>query len=82
MRIGIVRASYFLWLIVPAGLLAATYLIGTPHLRWSYRFIDQGQGLDPFAARHYTRCTYLGWERHFTIHHPPGGHCPLIRFAK
>lgn len=81
-RVRFIRLSYLIWLLVPIALVAMILMLGTPHLRWSYAWRDDGQGFKPFADRFYLRCTYLGPTHHFTIHHPVRGHCPLIRFAK
>lgn len=43
--------------------------LGTPHLRWSYAYLDRGGG-----ARLFTQCTYLG----ITPFERPGGPCPLV----
>ena len=82
MTVRFLRVSYALWLIVPVLLVGLYLAFGTPHLRWTYTWRDDGQGYEPFAERFYLRCTYLGPEGHFTLTHPPRGHCPLFRFAK
>ncbi len=88
MRVRFLRLSYALWLIVPTAIYLATVIYGLPHLRWSYSWRDisdprlrqEGQGFDPFADRFYLRCTYLGPNGAFTVHHPTHGQCQLIRF--
>ena len=61
MKVRFLRARYFVWLIVPLLVYAASFKnIGTPYFRWSYSWADNGQGYDPFADRYYTRCTYVG----------------------
>lgn len=55
-----IKLSYFVWVIVPVGLWLAYDTIGLPHAIWSYSWIDQGQGMDPFAHRTYTRCRFIG----------------------
>ncbi len=82
MTVRFLRPSYAAWLIVPIILFGIYVTVGTPHVRWSYSWRDDGQGFDPFAKRFYLRCTYLGPEGHFTLNHPPRGDCPLLRFAK
>jgi hypothetical protein len=55
-----IKLSYFVWVIVPMGLWLAYDTIGLPHAIWSYSWIDQAQGMDPFAHRTYTRCRFIG----------------------
>ncbi len=75
------RVSYFIWILILLGLWLFTVTAGLPHFRWSYDWRDDGQGYDPHAERHYTRCTYLGPYGQFTLH-PMNGHCAFIRFQK
>jgi hypothetical protein len=42
---------------------------GTPHLRWSYAYVERGG-----AARLYTQCSYVGLEPFMQS----SGPCPLI----
>ncbi len=53
-----IKLSYFVWVIVSVGLWFTYDTIGLPHGIWSYSWIDQGQGMDPFAHRTYTRCRF------------------------
>nr|WP_306264909.1 hypothetical protein [Pararhizobium sp. IMCC3301] len=71
---------FFSWLIFPAALVAIYLVFGTPYLNWSYDFYSDG-GNDPFAERHYTRCTYTNFRTEITIH-PGNGNCPRIKFFK
>ena len=75
------KFSYFAWLVVPLGLWLTYDALGLPHGLWSYSWIDQGQGMDPFAERHYTRCTYVGPYGTFT-RAAEHGHCPWVKFFK
>ena len=81
MTVRFLRLSYFIWLIVPVTILLLYLIFGMPHMIWSYSWIDEGQGYDPFATRHYTRCTYVGPYGNFT-EHPNNGKCGWVRFRK
>lgn len=76
-----IKISYFAWLIVPLGLWLTYDAFGLPHGLWSYSWIDQGQGMDAFAERYYTRCNYVGPFGEF-----PGaaenGRCAYVKFFK
>ncbi|MEO0383206.1 MAG: hypothetical protein AAF234_06580 [Pseudomonadota bacterium] len=74
------RLRFFKWIIVPALAFAAYQLIGLVHVRWSYTWLDQGQGYSPYAARHYTRCSYWSPGDGFSIHRPAEGRCAWIIF--
>lgn len=71
----------FLWLGLPLGLYAGYHVYGAPHVIWSYKWFDEGQGFDPFARRYYTACVFIGPQgpRRFE---PISGKCGLVRFAK
>lgn len=74
----LLRPSYFVWLIVPIGLYAASQVFGKPHMRWTYRYTDfSGYTAD----RYYTQCTYLGLDGAITIH-PSNGACAFVRLFK
>lgn len=76
------RSLRFLtWLVVPFGLWAGHNAYGAPHVIWSYSWIDQGQGMDPFAHRHYTRCTFIGPYGAVTTY-PGNGKCSWVKLAK
>ena len=75
-------AALFLWLIVPLGGYAIYTSYGTPHVIWEYSFRDNGARYDPFAPKHYTSCTYLGWGLRTMRVPDKGGSCPLVRFFK
>ena len=79
MKPRFLRLSYFLWIIVPLALYGSYHLYGLPHVIWSYRWIDHGQGHDPFAFRHYTECTFVGPYGAFTVY-PGDGSCGWLRF--
>ena len=77
------RSLRFLpWIIVPAALYFAYAVFGLPHVRWSYSWLDEGQGFDPPAERHYTSCTFWGPHGRFTFHDPAHGKCAWIIFRK
>ena len=74
--------ALFLWLAVPVAGYAVYQTYGTPHMIWSYRFIDNGDRFNPYADRTYTSCTYFGW-RWATVTKPAkAGRCPWVRFFK
>jgi hypothetical protein len=76
-----IKLSYFVWVIVPVGLWFTYDTIGLPHAIWSYSWIDQGQGMDPFAHRIYTRCRFIGPYGQFD---QPAefGRCAWVKFYK
>jgi hypothetical protein len=76
-----IKLGYFLWLVVPLGLWAGYDAFGLPHTIWSYSWIDEGQGMDPFAERHYTRCTFIGPYGTFT-QNAEYGRCSYVKFFK
>lgn len=56
------------WFVI---VLAAIYFSPvTPHMRWSYQYVDRGY------ERHYIRCHYLGVNGMITPDIAP--HCPLF----
>ncbi|AXX98091.1 hypothetical protein [Profundibacter amoris] len=75
------KLGYFIWIIVPAGLWLTYQLIGLPHVIWSYSWVDQGQGSDPFARRYYTQCRFIG--PYGQIERPANaGRCAWAHFFK
>lgn len=74
-------ASLFLWILAPLGLWLAITLFGTPHLVITYRFMDNGARYDPWVARRYIDCTYVGWTGAQTVY-AIDENCPWIRFFK
>jgi hypothetical protein len=80
-RVRLIRASFFLWLIVPTAAYLAYQAYGLPHVIWSYSWLDNGRGYDPYASRHYTSCTYVGPYGVFTDA-APGGRCGWVQFHK
>ena len=81
MKARLIRGAYFIWIVVPFALWLVYTSYGLPHMIWSYSWINEGQGYDPFAERYYTRCTYVGSYGNKTIS-PENGKCPFIRFVK
>lgn len=71
----------FAWVLVPLGLWLAVMMWGTPHVVWSYRFLDNGDRYNPRAHRTYTSCTYLGVQGSVTIR-PLDARCPWVRMIK
>lgn len=81
MKVRLIRASFFWWLIVPITLFGAYQSFGLPHLIWSYQFLDNGNPYDLDVPRTYTRCTFVGPFGVFTV--PASrGKCGLVRFFK
>lgn len=72
---------FFIWVLVPFAAYLALQVFGSPFLRWSTTWRDDGQGFDPAAPRFYLSCTYLGFTGSFAAN-PHDGQCPLIRFEK
>lgn len=81
MKARLLPITYFVWIVVPVALFIAYLAFGLPHVIWSYSFLDNGRGNDPFVERHYTRCTFIGPYGSFTTH-PADGTCPWFRFFK
>ncbi len=75
-------AALLLWLLLPfAGYL--TYLTyGTPHMIWSYKFLDNGDQYNPYIQRHYTSCTYVGWGWNTVTAPAVSARCPWVRLFK
>ncbi len=67
MKVHFLKLSFFIWLIVPVIFYGIYSVYGLPHMIWSRTWIDQGQGLNPFAYRHYIRCSYVGFYGGRTI---------------
>tara|TARA_R110002072_G_scaffold150788_2_gene299369 strand:- start:8025 stop:8264 length:240 start_codon:yes stop_codon:yes gene_type:complete len=72
--------ALFLWLALPIAGYATLLAFGTPHMIWSYRFVPNGDPHNPFAARHYTSCTYAGWRWHEVTVQASEGRCDWVRF--
>lgn len=63
------KPTYFVWLIIPAAMMAIYLAFGLPHVVWSYDWLDNGRGYGgDFSQRYYSRCTYFGPHGSFTIH--------------
>ena len=73
-------AAMWLWLIVPAAIFMIYMLVGTPHLIISYSFLDNGRRHDPWAPRHYTSCTFIGFSGQTVTVPAQGGKCGWVRF--
>lgn len=72
--------ALLLWLALPLAGYGVYQLYGTPHMIWSYRFVDNGDPHNPYLARHYTSCTYLGWGPQMITRPAVDGRCPWVRF--
>lgn len=78
----LIRLSFFVWLVVPALMFGTYQMYGLPHVIWSYDWRATGpNSFADFSKRHYTRCTYLGWDGLVTDY-PSDGTCGWLRFAK
>lgn len=77
----LVRASFFIWIIVPVVLFGAYQAFGLPHMIWSYTYRDDGQGYNPLAFRHYYSCTFIGPFGEFK-QPARDGKCGWVRFFK
>lgn len=75
------KLSYLVWVVVPAALWFTYQVAGLPHAIWSYSWIDEGQGYDPFAHRTYTRCSFVGPYGQFDLP-AQNGRCGWVRFFK
>ena len=74
-------ASLFLWIAAPMAAYGVYVTQGLPHMTWERTFYDNGDEWNPFADRHYTRCTYIGW---YGVKRTPAnsGNCPWVRFFR
>ena len=81
MKPRFLKLVYYVWVIVPASLWLTYHLIGLPHVIGSYAWVDEGQGMDPFAHRHYTRCRFVGPYGQFELP-AQQGRCGWVRFFK
>ncbi len=72
---------FFPWIVIPLALYLTYVIAGLPHFIWSYAWMSNGTS-DPFAERHYTRCTFVGPYGRFTLRHPANGKCGFIIFRK
>lgn len=75
-------ALMWLWIIVPAAIFAIWMLIGSPYFIISYSFLDNGRRHDPWAARHYTSCTFIGFRGQTVTVPARGGNCGWVRFFR
>ncbi len=76
------RLRFTIWAIVPIALCLVYIAFGLPHFRWQYTWLNEGQGHDPLAQRHYLSCTFWGPYGRFTVNHPARGECDWIMFKK
>lgn len=87
MSIPLLRLRYFLWLVLPAAIWSVWVFFGTPHVIWSYSYVQEPPVDQRFTwlygkhKRKYLDCTYLGLNRPFTTK-ARSGRCPAIRFFK
>lgn len=77
----LIRMSYFIWMLVPVMIWVGYKHYGLPHFIWSYSWVNEGQGYDPFAKRWYTRCTHVGPYGEYTAS-AINGKCKLVKFVK
>ena len=79
----LIRPSYLLWLIPVAGLWVGAELLGPPMVIWSYSWVDDGRGHNPFnTERVYTRCTFVGFDGSAVTTYPTDGRCGWLTFPK
>lgn len=83
MKVPFVRASFFVWMIVPVVVYFAYLAFGLPHFIWSYEYRQVGpaSSANPFAGRYYTRCTFIGPYGYFSKS-AKNGKCGLVTFFK
>lgn len=81
-RVRFFRLSFFVWIVVPIVLWLKVALVGSPHVIFSYDWTAPRQAsYGDFEARHYVRCSFLGFHGVIT-EFPSNGKCPWVRFAK
>lgn len=78
---GLIRLSYFIWLVVPLAIYGTYAVWGTPHAIWRYEFRDNGSPYDPFLERYYTSCTFWGSTGMHTVP-ATNGRCGYVAFFK
>ncbi len=74
----LIRFRYFIWLLVPVAIYVMSENYGSPHMRWSYRYVDNAMAS---SDRYYTQCTYIGFSSVQTLT-PSHGACPLFRLIE
>ena len=74
------KLSYLAWIVVPAGMWITYQIVGLPHVISSYSWVDEGQGMDPFAHRNYTHCRFVGAYGQFELP-ARNGRCGWVRFC-
>jgi hypothetical protein len=80
MKLHFLRASFFVWIILPVAAYLVYQIFGLPHFIWSYDWRDNGT-YDPYKPRIYTRCSFYGPYGEFTTY-PKNGKCEWFRFYK
>ena len=74
----LIRAVYFLWLIVPVAIYVSFKAYGLPHvLSSTHSRTYAGQ-----LSRVYSQCNYIGPYGRFEVHFPRNGHCDFLRLFK
>ena len=77
----LIKAAYFVWVIVPVSLWLFFTINGSLGFKWSYSWNGNGNN-NPWATRYYTRCDYIVWgygkKRFIPLH----GKCPVFKLFK
>lgn len=78
---GLIRLSYFIWVVVPLAFYGAYVVWGTPHVIGEYEFLNNGSLYDANRSRIYTSCTFWGVTG---MHKIPAsnGRCGYVAFFK
>ena len=78
----LIRLSYLIWIPVLGVLWWSYASLGLPHLIWSYQYQLAGtHDRWDYAARRYTRCTFIGPTGPFT-RQASNQRCPWIAFRR
>lgn len=81
-RVRFFRLGFFVWIVVPIALWLTVALVGLPHVIVSYDFtVPRRASYGDFEARHYTRCTFIGFHGVIT-EYPSNGKCDWLHFAR
>lgn len=74
---------YLVWVALAVLLFVGAGEVRNLHVIWSYDWqAPRGTSYGDFAARHYTRCSYLGWGWHLHTEYPTDGTCGWVRFVR